>query len=926
MREKAMGTFIRQRRGVIRTAGAMVALLLIFFGVRFARPALATSGGSPYAVPVVTDTNPDSDIVETTITAEPAATNIGNGAIASVLTFNGSIPGPEFRLKVGDTVIVNFVNNLGHPSGIHWHGIELENASDGTPLTQNMVPSGGSFLYKFKVHRPGIYMYHPHHHSTTNQMFKGLYGSIIVTDPNEAALEAAGVIPPPNQTKTLVLTDTTVCKAVGSNDVATYDPSLPHVSGGPLPAQSGPTPKTLCETSPIDEDGNPRAAFAEGDVPNIQKMAPDFSPVNEGQTVLTNGRNVGGRTGTPSVPGALAPGAQALDVHAGQGLRLQIVNAATTRFFRLILTDNAGTQIPLVRIGGQGGLLDYARVEGGVIGGFDFKYTPGELVSDPGDRVDVVAAIPASATGVLTLWTQDFRRTGEGFANLPTVPVAHFSVNGTVSPAYAITAGTPLRASIPGQAVEALGPATASLLDPSLFAPPKLGMASQDIKLTAVPGAALGIDGHQGTHDFPGDYTATPHELSARYAAALGDTLELTVTNTTFAHHPFHLHGFSLQPIDLTKPAAPSYTFPYKEFRDNIDVPSRYTLRFRVRLDDRPLMDGVTPGGGLGRWVFHCHILFHAVFGMISEFDVIGAGGNERPYINANGTSLSGHNGDALTMHGTYHDPDGDPVTLSASVGTIIDNGGGQWTWTGTATASGLVYVTATDSHGLKDQVAFALDIIICPTIVLSPAKLPGGAQGVAYSQPVTQSGSLLAVTFAVTGGTLPAGVTLSTVGVLSGTPTQVDTSSFTVTATDANGCTGGAAYTVTIVCPTTACFTDEPLAAGLAPIKTVHITELRARINFDRHAYGFPALTWTDPIIVPGATALQAQHLLELRAGVDGLYQIAAMPRPTYTDPTIQPAQTVIRAVHIEELRAALVALEHAQGIIPTAATSPPQ
>ena len=51
--------------------------------------------------------------------------DIGNGVMASVLTFNGTIPGPEFRLKVGDTVIVHFSNNIGHATGIHWHGIEL---------------------------------------------------------------------------------------------------------------------------------------------------------------------------------------------------------------------------------------------------------------------------------------------------------------------------------------------------------------------------------------------------------------------------------------------------------------------------------------------------------------------------------------------------------------------------------------------------------------------------------------------------------------------------------------------------------------------------------------------------------------------------------------------------------------------------------
>ena len=61
-----------------------------------------------------------------------------------------------------------------------------------------------------------------------------------------------------------------------------------------------------------------------------------------------------------------------------------------------------------------------------------------------------------------------------------------------------------------------------------------------------------------------------------------------------------------------------------------------------MRLDDRPLMDGTTPGGGLGRWVFHCHIFFHAIFGMISEFVVVDPDGKERPYVNADDTLVEG--------------------------------------------------------------------------------------------------------------------------------------------------------------------------------------------------------------------------------------------------------------------------------------------
>ena len=58
-------------------------------------------------------------------------------------------------------------------------------------------------------------------------------------------------------------------------------------------------------------------------------------------------------------------------------------------------------------------------------------------------RADVVAAIPVNATGVLTLWTEDFSRTGQGYPLLPTVPVAHFRVNGMAASVYTISAGTP---------------------------------------------------------------------------------------------------------------------------------------------------------------------------------------------------------------------------------------------------------------------------------------------------------------------------------------------------------------------------------------------------------------------------------------------------------------------------------------------------
>ena len=91
-----------------------------------------------------------------------------------------------------------------------------------------------------------------------------------------------------------------------------------------------------------------------------------------------------------------------------------------------------------------------------------------------------------------------------------------------------------------------------------------------------------------------------------------------------------------MQPLSLTKAASPTYTWRYPEFRDNVDIPAGYTLTFRVKLDPRPMMDGKTPGGALGRWLFHCHIFFHAENGMLSELRGRSPSGNERPNVNVN--------------------------------------------------------------------------------------------------------------------------------------------------------------------------------------------------------------------------------------------------------------------------------------------------
>jgi Ice-binding-like/Putative Ig domain len=95
-----------------------------------------------------------------------------------------------------------------------------------------------------------------------------------------------------------------------------------------------------------------------------------------------------------------------------------------------------------------------------------------------------------------------------------------------------------------------------------------------------------------------------------------------------------------------------------------------------------------------------------------------------------------------------------------------------------------------------------------CPAITIAPPTLPNGIVGVAYTQTITASGGAAPYTFTVTAGTLPAGLTLTPAGLLAGTPTTASTSTFTVTAVDANGCPASISYTIVIAatpagCPT---------------------------------------------------------------------------------------------------------------------------
>jgi hypothetical protein len=134
---------------------------------------------------------------------------------------------------------------------------------------------------------------------------------------------------------------------------------------------------------------------------------------------------------------------------------------------------------------------------------------------------------------------------------------------------------------------------------------------------------------------------------------------------------------------------------------------------------------------------------------------------------------------------------------------TVTPNGNGTATIGGTTAGPAGAYpltIQASNGVGTPATQNFTLTITTCTVVTVSPAAgaLPGGRYAAAYAQTFTASGGS-GHTFSVTAGTLPPGLTLSSGGSLSGTPTTTGTFNFTVSATAASTCGGSSAYSLVV-------------------------------------------------------------------------------------------------------------------------------
>ena len=127
------------------------------------------------------------------------------------------------------------------------------------------------------------------------------------------------------------------------------------------------------------------------------------------------------------------------------------------------------------------------------------------------------------------------------------------------------------------------------------------------------------------------------------------------------------------------------------------------------------------------------------------------------------------------------------------------------------------------------------------------------------------------------------------------------------VRATDPGGLSAAQTFGVRVTAP----FTDDPIRPGVTPVRAVHFTELRARIDVLRREAGLGAFRWTDPELRAGVTPVRLVHLLELRSALTAAYAAAGQVEPRWTDDAPAAGPTPIRAAHLMELRAAVAALE---------------
>ena len=272
-----------------------------------------------------------------------------------------------------------------------------------------------------------------------------------------------------------------------------------------------------------------------------------------------------------------------------------------------------------------------------------------------------------------------------------------------------------------------------------------------------------------------------------------------------------------------------------------------------------------------------------------------------------------------VDLSAAFADPDGDAlsyaVSSSAPEVVTVAASGARVTLAAVGIGAAAIGVTVADPGGLSAARSFA--VTVTPGANLPPAAsatLPdrtlqlGGTLemdlSAAFADPDQDP-----LAFAVSSSAPDVVAALASGARAILTAAALGAAAVRVTATDPAGLSAAQSFTVRVT--RTAPFTDDPLRPGATPLRAVHFTELRTRIDAVRRAGGLGPFPWTDPVLTPGATPVRLAHLLDLRRALAEAYAAAGRPVPPWTDAAPAAGTTPIRAAHVTDLRLAVTALE---------------
>jgi FtsP/CotA-like multicopper oxidase with cupredoxin domain len=120
---------------------------------------------------------------------EPCNLEIGKGVVIQTVAYNGQVPGPLLRLRAGVPVSIDVTNATSEEDIVHWHGLANDPVNDGAMEEGSpMIPSGGTFRYRFTPRPSGTRWYHTHARAMGDLRrgtYSGQFGFLLIEGRNE---------------------------------------------------------------------------------------------------------------------------------------------------------------------------------------------------------------------------------------------------------------------------------------------------------------------------------------------------------------------------------------------------------------------------------------------------------------------------------------------------------------------------------------------------------------------------------------------------------------------------------------------------------------------------------------------------------------------------------------------------------------------